>query len=214
MDGLVDLRRIARVVVEMDADVVALQEVDRCWERSGGIDQVAELERLTGLTLHFLPTVRRGAAEYGIALATKGPTEIESALFPPLGDEEPRGYIRAEMDGVTIVATHLSRARRARAGQTVRLAELADVAGPVVVMGDMNQAPRHMKPLTAAGFRSGAARLPTLPSTRPRSHLDHVLAAGGARITQAWTPRTTASDHVPLVAVVEIPDVPPGGPRP
>ncbi len=38
-DGLVDLERIAKEVD--DADIIALQEVDRFWERSGYVDQVA-----------------------------------------------------------------------------------------------------------------------------------------------------------------------------
>jgi endonuclease/exonuclease/phosphatase family metal-dependent hydrolase len=40
-DGKVDLARIAGEVA--DADVIALQEVDRYWSRSGACDQVAEL---------------------------------------------------------------------------------------------------------------------------------------------------------------------------
>ena len=105
-----------------------------------------------------------------------------------------------------LVATHLSRSRRARALQTERLAELVRRAAPVILLGDLNQPRRHLGPLHRAGLDEGAARLPTLPSTHPRRQVDFVLAGGGATVTQAWTPRTTASDHVPLVAVVELPD--------
>ena len=50
-DGEVDLERIAREI--RDADVVALQEVDRHWRRSGGTDQPALLARLLGMR-HFV----------------------------------------------------------------------------------------------------------------------------------------------------------------
>ncbi len=44
-DGRYDLERTARVVER--ADIIALQEVERLWKRSGTVDQVAELsERL------------------------------------------------------------------------------------------------------------------------------------------------------------------------
>jgi endonuclease/exonuclease/phosphatase family metal-dependent hydrolase len=43
-DGRFDLARIAAAVA--DADVIALQEVERFWPRSGNIDQVAELAAL------------------------------------------------------------------------------------------------------------------------------------------------------------------------
>ena len=45
-DGRIDLGRIARSVD--GADVIALQEVDRNWRRSGMTDQVAELTALLG----------------------------------------------------------------------------------------------------------------------------------------------------------------------
>ena len=48
-DGRYDLARIAASVA--DADVIALQEVERFWQRSGGVDQPAELARL--LPRHF-----------------------------------------------------------------------------------------------------------------------------------------------------------------
>ena len=206
MDGRVDLARIAHVIGILKADVIALQELDRGWERSGGVDQVVELERMTGLHLYFCPTViRDDGAEYGIAVATPAPMEASFEMLPRAREEEPRGLIWVEAPGVKLIATHLSRARGARAVQTERLAEAASSVSPVVVLGDLNQGPRSLKPLHDAGLDGGAAALPTLPSTRPRRQVDHVLAGGGARVTSAWTPRTTASDHVPLVATVEVP---------
>jgi endonuclease/exonuclease/phosphatase family metal-dependent hydrolase len=206
MDGRVDLARIAHVIGILKADVIALQELDRGWERSGGVDQVVELERMTGLSLFFYPTVvRDDGAQYGIAVATPEPIDASYELLPRVGKEEPRGLIWVGAPGVKVMATHLSRSRRARAAQTERLAEAAGSVFPVVLLGDLNQGGRHLKPLHDAGLDGGAATLPTLPSTHPRRQVDHVLAGGGARVTQAWTPRTTASDHVPLVAIVEMP---------
>ena len=206
MDGRVDLARIAHVIEILKADVIALQELDRGWERSGGVDQVAELERMTGQSLFFCPTVvRDDGAEYGIAVATPEPVVATFESLPRVANEEPRGLIWAAVAGVTVMATHLSRSRRARSAQTQRLAEAAGSVSPVVLLGDLNQGRRHLKPLHDAGLDGGAATLPTLPSAHPRRQVDHVLAGGGARVTEAWTPRTTASDHVPLVATVEMP---------
>ena len=49
LDGRIDLPRIAAVIAAQRPDLVALQEVDRNARRSGGVDQAAELGRLTGL---------------------------------------------------------------------------------------------------------------------------------------------------------------------
>ena len=167
---------------------------------------MVELERLTGLTLHFWPTVvREDGAQYGIAVAAAEPLDASFEMLPQQSKEEQRGVIRVEGPGVTLFATHLSRSRRARAVQTTVLAEVAGSVWPAVVMGDLNQSHRYLKPLHDAGLDPGAARLPTLPSTNPRRQVDHVLAGGGAAVVQAWTPRTTASDHAPLVATIEVP---------
>src|SRR5690606_17261980 len=44
-----NLARVSAVLDTLGADIVLLQEVDRGTRRSGGEDQVAELERLTGM---------------------------------------------------------------------------------------------------------------------------------------------------------------------
>ncbi|MGH2755328.1 MAG: endonuclease/exonuclease/phosphatase family protein [Actinomycetota bacterium] len=208
VDGVVDVGRIAAALDRLGADVIALQEVDRGWERSGEADQAAEIRRLTGMEVVFWPTVTRAGSEYGIAVATAPgaapPAAASFEVLPRLGTEEPRGFIRMDGDGVTIFATHLSRARRARAIQTRRLAEvIGRTSGPVVLLGDLNQTPRALGPLRAAGLDAGPATLPTLPSSGPRRQVDFVLAGGGARVAEAWTHRTLVSDHVPLVAVID-----------
>ena len=48
-DGQVDIARIAAVIDREKPDFVGLQEVDRGVSRSHGIDEPAELGRLTGL---------------------------------------------------------------------------------------------------------------------------------------------------------------------
>lgn len=48
-DGRVDLERIARVIRDSRADLVALQEIDLNTTRTGRVNQAAEYVRLTGL---------------------------------------------------------------------------------------------------------------------------------------------------------------------
>jgi len=46
--GRVDLDAVCQLIAALDVDVVALQEVDRGLERTGGIDQVVKLAELLG----------------------------------------------------------------------------------------------------------------------------------------------------------------------
>jgi endonuclease/exonuclease/phosphatase family metal-dependent hydrolase len=98
-----DAGGVARTIAAMDADVVALQEIDHHQDRSGGTDQIAELVaalRVDGRPWvgHFLPTligtpslarswrpatedtVAPGTPAYGTALVTRLPVRSWHAL--------------------------------------------------------------------------------------------------------------------------------------
>ena len=53
LDGKVDLERIANVIRQSNADIVALQEVDKNTRRTGGIDIPADFARRTWMNIVF-----------------------------------------------------------------------------------------------------------------------------------------------------------------
>jgi endonuclease/exonuclease/phosphatase family metal-dependent hydrolase len=204
LDGVVDLDRVARVVRATEAELVALQELDRGLPRSGGVDQPAALAEATGMDVSFGATLQRRRGDYGIALAAAEAIEARLEPLPRAGEEEPRGVLRAVYKGVEIVATHLTRDEAARPLQLEAVAALARAAGPrALVMGDLNVTPRALGPLAGAGL-TRCEGLPTLPARRPRRQIDHVLAGPAVSIIRCWTVATDASDHRPLVAEVVV----------
>lgn len=129
-DGRADNHRLADAVAALDADVVALQEVDRRQARSGGVDQARLCARVAGAVDHrFVPAltgpfrypgVRRRARGveppdtpgYGIALLSRHPVRSwRVLLLPPatpwvwgrvqLGGDEPRVALAAQVDAPT-----------------------------------------------------------------------------------------------------------------
>ena len=89
-DGRIDPARLSAAVASLDADILAVQEVDRGQERSGGHDQAADLAAATGAhehkyveTVHGTPGMDRWLPSdpviegtgpgYGIALLSRVP---------------------------------------------------------------------------------------------------------------------------------------------
>lgn len=207
LDGEVDLRRTASAIKETGASLVALQELDRHKERSGGVDQPRELARLTGMQVSFWPTLRRDEWEYGIGIACEQPVEASYVELPRLGREEPRGAVVGRLRGteLSFVATHLSVRRGPRKVQTGTVAELAaELEPPVAILGDLNQGRVGLRPLTKAGFDPGRRIEHTLTTRSTRWQIDFVLVGPPARLVSTHTVTTDASDHVPLVAEVAL----------
>src|SRR3954470_16689448 len=73
LDGKVDLQRIADLIKEEKADMVALQEVDRNTERTGKRNFPAEFAKLTGMSCVFSNNWPVKGGEYGTAILTRFP---------------------------------------------------------------------------------------------------------------------------------------------
>lgn len=199
LDDIVDPDRTARTITSTGAGFIALQEIDRHRARSGDVDQPARIAELTGLQVRFWPTLSGANGEYGLAVACTEDLEADFRPLPTHGTEEPRGAIVARWKGITMVAAHLAQEVPARRLQLAAIAELAaGVPSPVVVLGDLNAARRHLGPLTRAGFDRGP-RLATRPQRR-LPQIDYVLPGPGVVAERVWTVRTFASDHLPVVA--------------
>ena len=99
LDGRLDLARTAAIVSGADPDLVALQEVDRGTRRTGGQDQVAELERLTGMHAVFGKAMDYQGGAYGVAVLSRSPIRrISNRRLPGSPDREPRTALSVDVD--------------------------------------------------------------------------------------------------------------------
>lgn len=134
----VDLRAVAARIAALNADVIAVQEVDRLQHRSRHADQVTNLAQRLGWHGLFAATmigrvgamqpaspdrVDDGGPAYGVGLLSRHPltdaarTVLPAADFTPQGgsagaDNEPRVMLHAALPTIAgevgITATHLS----------------------------------------------------------------------------------------------------------
>jgi endonuclease/exonuclease/phosphatase family metal-dependent hydrolase len=204
LDGRVDLSRTAGAIAQTEAEIVALQELDRGHERSDRVDQPAALAEMTGLEMYFFPTIEDRGYEYGIAIGSKEPLATRFVELPERTNDEPRGAIVSQKEGITIIATHLSIQRRARSLQVRALADLVRDAGePVLLLGDLNTGSRGLRSLREAGLSAG----PRVRSTMAKGikRIDWIMATPPLRVVETHATATEASDHLPVDATVERP---------
>jgi endonuclease/exonuclease/phosphatase family metal-dependent hydrolase len=213
-DGRLDPRRIAEVIRGVDADVIGLQEVGSHAVGGEVVDQLEYLARSLGHTPVAGPTLMRDTGTYGNALLTRLPILSCRRIDLSVGRGEPRGAIDVDLDGpgqrLRIIATHLGLGWRERRKQWSLIAEsIQDDAGPVLVLGDLNQwwPPGRCPRWPGAGF--AAARCPrTYPSRLPLLSLDRILARPAeviCEIEAVHNPRAAcASDHLPVRAVLDL----------
>ena len=216
IDGKFDLARIAKVIRQSRADIVALQEVDQRTKRIGGVDTLATLAELTKRRPVFGRSMSFDGGEYGNALLVRG-TILRHSVHPIPASfgREPRSILRAEVrlkgckHPMLVMATHWDNEsqldRLAGAALANQLANESPEL-PALLAGDFNANPSNaaVKLLSGTWMISGAGvPLHTYPVAAPKVQIDYILARPGS----AWTvreaqvlPEILASDHRPLLA--------------
>jgi endonuclease/exonuclease/phosphatase family metal-dependent hydrolase len=221
VDGRLDLERIARVIDDSRADVVALQEVDRHWDtRSEFVDQATWLgERLRmdvayGANLDLDPfEPGQPRRQYGTAILSDFKIRASRNTHLPRPENgEQRGLLEAVVKirgrELRIADTHLQHTSAVeRAAQVQRILELlADAPEPVVLTGDLNALPgaAELAPLwprfADAWSLGGEGPGFTIPAEAPDRRIDYVLVSDGLAVDHAEVIPTLASDHLPLAA--------------
>ena len=200
--------RIARVLAEIGADVVALQELEL---RASGFDMLEYLRRETGMTAIAGPTVRGVETEFGNGLLTRCAVASVAHVKLDVARREPRAAIDAVLDcggkPLRIIATHLGLKPSERREQVRRLLDTVRTGPqlPTVLLGDLNEWFLHGRPLRwLHGHFGESPAHPTFPSPMPLLALDRVWTAPPALLKRVRVHRSRlariASDHLPLVA--------------
>lgn len=207
-DGRYDPDRIRDVVQELDADIIALQEVDSPDQH--GLELAHWLGKESKFKVVAGPTLLERKGHHGNAVLTRcdyGEIRLVDLSLPGY---EPRGAIdmdlRCEGEAVQLIATHLGLRPSERRIQVQRLLERV---GPAcVLMGDLNEWWLWGHPLRWIKAMFGhTPALPTFPSFRPVLPLDRIWIRPPAVLRDITVHRTArsakASDHLPLKATVE-----------
>lgn len=221
LDGKVDLQRIAQLIREQGADVVALQEVDKGTERTARRDFPAELAELTGMTCVFSNNHLYQGGEYGNAVLTKFPVKRwTNRHYQMLRPGEQRGILQLVLDvhgrEVVFLNTHIDY----RGDDSERWVNVGEIEGlaqkyrgkPAIMCGDFNDTPesrvcqRLNQTFDDTWKLIGPGEGLTIPAEKPRKRIDYLWILKGKSLVpfKAWMPRSDASDHLPVVAEFEL----------
>jgi len=215
-DGAHRPDRIRDVLRQIDADVVALQEVETLRDQPGLLDYLCENRSWTHI---HGPTMAHAEGDYGNAILTSLPIRSVRRIDLSQDRREPRGAFLVTLGERSrtfdLLATHLGlRPAERRAQIRILLTELQKTAGSTndkaftVLMGDLNEWFLWGRPVRFLRRHFGPAPAPaTWPARFPLFALDRVWVEPRRNLlgVQAVnTPLTRiASDHLPLVAELD-----------
>ncbi len=212
MDEKIDIKRIGTIILEVNPEVAALQEVDSVVNRSGNIDILKALAEQTGMYHTFGYSILHDGGKYGNGVLTKERPVNASKIYLP-GEDEARTALIIELEEYIIVNTHLSLTNMERLESVKIITEyIKGYDKPVFLLGDLNAEP-HEDPIKWLESEKWVvltdSLAPTFPSTEPDITIDYIIGYKGdvfnyKTINSTVIDNKIASDHRPIYTDVQI----------
>ena len=226
LDRRVRPARIASVLREVDADVIALQEVLSVGGAAREMDQARCIAEELGYDYCIGENRRLGGGAYGNVILSRLPWRHVHNYDITWRGRERRGCLRVDIETggsgdaggqslMHLFNVHLGTAyieRRHQARQLVgdRILGSAELTGARVILGDFNEWTKGLatrlltEHLQSADVRTHLRSPRTYPGALPLVHLDHIYFDPALELRQLTLHKSltalVASDHLPLVA--------------
>ncbi|MFZ6025924.1 MAG: endonuclease/exonuclease/phosphatase family protein [Bacteroidota bacterium] len=208
MDNVTDYTRIAGIITQSKASIIALQELDSVTQRSKGVDVLKELSEATGMYASYGAAIAFQGGKYGVGILSKE-KPLAQKTVPLPGAEEARVLLMVEFKEYVVFCTHFSLTEKDRVS-SVKIIEAALQAytKPVFLAGDLNDTPgsttmqilqQKFQLLSSSGF--------SFPSDNPDRCIDYILAYSKTRIyvlESAVLQEPIASDHRPVLVALNL----------
>lgn len=210
-DGKFAPERVAQVLQELNADIIALQEVPMGGSRTPNVLDI--LQKATGYGAAEGPACDRPERRYGNAVLSRYPILSVRNIDLSFGSREPRAAVDADVNChghlLRVVATHLGLRVKERREQVRKLLQRFDTDEmPVILLGDLNEWFVWGQSLRWLVSHFQAVPAPkTFPSRYPLFPLDRIWIRPRHRLVHVEVHATPlariASDHLPLIAHID-----------
>jgi len=219
LDGRTRPGRIVDVLREVEADIIALQEVVSREEAAKDKHQARYIAEEMGLKFCLGENRKLRGAAYGNVVLSRFPMQAVKNYDLSVEGFERRGCLHIDVDiggaVVHVFNVHLGTDYIERRHQGRRLTDMEilrneQLTGPRIMLGDFNEwAPgltTHLlgSHLKSVDIRKHLRRKRTYPGLLPFMHLDHIYHDDSLELEKLTLHRTrtalVASDHLPLIA--------------
>jgi len=220
VDGRFDPERTVKVIAELGADLVALQEVDQRFGSRAGLLDLRRIEEECGLRPVPLAVPKSSHGWRGNLLLVKDGAVVASRQLT-LPGAEPRGALVVDLvlrgRRLRVIAAHLGLLRRSRASQIRFILQAAGAfeEGATLLMGDLNEwrlGERSSLGRLEPDFGPMNAAIASFPSRFPVWSLDRILARPANSVLRIEAHDSElarlASDHLPLKGLLALPQPP------
>ena len=212
MDNVVDFDRVAKVINDMDAQAVAIQELDSATQRSHGLVVLDELAKRTNMFASFNASIEFSGGKYGNGILTKEKPLRKEAIALP-GREEKRSLLIVELEDYVVCCTHFSLNEEDRQASIVLIQQQTEKyqSKPVFLAGDFNAYPNstEIRELSKNWILLSDTTKATFPSDGPAELIDYIFLKSNnlnnyiAKSADVVN-EPMASDHRPLWVEVTI----------
>ncbi len=217
-----DLDIIAQVIIDAQADFVALQEVDFKTKRARNYDLVTELGWRTKMVPLFAKAMDYDGGEYGEGILSKYSfLQSRNIALPYSVNHEPRSALEIisilpSGDTIAFIGTHLDHTTN----ETNRVAQTKEINKvfssnlyPTILAGDLNAEPQStpiniLESIWGSSYNRDNPQ-PTYPSVQPSQKIDYVMFYP----KDAWRvleidiiQDSIASDHCAYLVTLELLD--------
>lgn len=220
IDGRIRPVRVAEVLREIDADVVALQEVVSLTGGRREQNQAQYLADAVGLEFRIGETRKLRGAAYGNVVLSRFPVKQVEVYDLTASRREPRGCIRCDLEvahgkiihvfNIHLGTGYIERRRQARILMSREVLLSPSLKHPRLLLGDFNEWTAGLVSRMLQGeFESVDIQLHlnrrrTYPGVLPIMHLDHMYFDRHLVLEEFSLHRSrkalVASDHLPLLA--------------
>ena len=220
MDGRIRPHRVAQVLGELGADVIALQEVVSLSGARREQNQAQYLADTVGFEFRIGETRKLRGAAYGNVVLSRFPVKEVRVYDLTASRREPRGCIRCDLEiasgkivhlfNVHLGTGYLERRKQALMLMSREVLLSPQLKHPRLVIGDFNEWTRGLvsrmlqQHFESVDIQLHLNRKRTYPGVLPIMHLDHMYFDRELALEEFLLHRSPmalmASDHLPLVA--------------